>query len=107
MIFDLNVLLQRTEGLQQLETPFTRGEIDGILARLPNDKSPRPDGYNNEFTKGCWFLIAPDFYKLCDDFYDGEICLGSINSSYITLIPKKDGPKESQIIGPFHCLTLL
>lgn len=37
MIFYLNVLLQRAEGLQQLETPFTREKIDGIVTRLPND----------------------------------------------------------------------
>jgi hypothetical protein len=37
---------------------FTRQEIDNVVAELPNNKSPGPDGFNNEFIKGCWPLIA-------------------------------------------------
>lgn len=31
-------------------------------------------------------------YELCDVFYAGEICLQSINGSFVTLVPKKDVP---------------
>jgi hypothetical protein len=31
---------------------------------------------------------------LCEDFFSGEVCLGSINSSYIALIPKKEHPQR-------------
>jgi hypothetical protein len=37
-------------------------------------------------------LISQDFYNLCDAFFRNDICLQSINSSFITLIPKKDDP---------------
>jgi hypothetical protein len=33
-------------------------------------KSPRPDGFNTDFIKKCWDMIFPDFYELCQGFYD-------------------------------------
>jgi hypothetical protein len=59
---------------------------------LPNNKSLGPDGFNAEFLKKCWPIISHDFYELGKDFFDGLICLKSINTSFITLIPKKDCP---------------
>jgi hypothetical protein len=37
-------------------------------------------------------VISNDFYQLCADFFDNNICLQSINGSYIVLIPKVDNP---------------
>jgi hypothetical protein len=95
MILNLEQLLQPAEGLDVLETPLTRSEIDGVVSNLPNNKSPGPDGFSNEFIKECWPLVASDFYKLCEDFQSANICLRSINNSYIVLIPKKRWPSIS------------
>lgn len=105
MVFNLNDLLQPVEGLDYLEAPFSKEEIDGIVLDLPNNKSPRPDGYSNKFIKGCWPLIAQDFYNLCERFFEGQVCLRSINSSYIVLIPKKDGPQEVSDYRPISLLN--
>jgi retron-type reverse transcriptase len=48
--------------------------------------------------------VKEDFYALCRDFQQGEICLRSINSSYITLVPKVDGAK---IVSEFRPISLL
>jgi hypothetical protein len=61
------------------------------VSSLPYDKSPRPDGFNTDFVKQCWPLIKHDFYKLCDEFHAGSVCLQSLNGSHITLLPKVDG----------------
>jgi hypothetical protein len=71
---------------------------------LPNNKSPGPDGFNGEFLKKCWSVIAQDFYDFINAFYEGDVCLRSINSSYITLIPKKDCPI---FIGDFRLISLM
>ena len=92
MILNLGYLILPVEGLEQLELPFTKQEIDEVVSNLPNNKSLGPDGYSNEFLKGCWPLIANDFYKLCENFFSGEVYLKSIKSSYIALIPKKECP---------------
>lgn len=51
IIFDLNSLLDRNSDLHDLEDPFTHEEIDQVIAHLPNDKSPGPDGFNTDFIK--------------------------------------------------------
>ena len=45
---------------EQLEVPFSDEEIDDVIKNLPNDKSPGPDGFNNEFIKSCWNIIEKD-----------------------------------------------
>lgn len=49
---------------------------------LSNHKSLGPNGFNGEFLKKYWPSITQDFYDLCDAFYEGTICLKSINASY-------------------------
>lgn len=105
MIFNLSELLQPTNDLEQLQTAFQRKEIDDIVLNLPNNKSPGPDGFINEFIRGCWSLVVDDFYKLCDKFFNREVCLRSINNSYIVLIPKKDGPQGVLDYRPISLLN--
>jgi hypothetical protein len=45
-----------------------------------------------------------DFYALCHGFYEGNICMQSINGSHIVLIPKKDNLSK---IGAFKPIALL
>lgn len=104
MLFDLNDLFPETLDLSHLEEPFDQHEIDEIIKQLPLDKSPGPDGFNNEFLKKCWPIIKQDFYNLCNAFFHGDICLQSINGSFITLVPKVDGPST---IGEFRPISLL
>lgn len=92
MLFYLSNLFADQVGLSWLEDPFTHEEIDQVVASLPSDKSPGPDGFNTDFIKKCWPINKHDFYELCHAFYRGEVCLQSINGSYITLIPKVDAP---------------
>lgn len=104
MLFDLPSLFGPGSDLHPLIQPFTSSEIDGIIWVLPSDKSLGPDGFNNNFIKKCWGIIKHDFYKLCEDFHQGNLCLRSINSSFITLIPKTDGPVS---VNEFRPISLL
>lgn len=47
-----------------LEDDFSIEEINAIIVELPTDKSPGPDGFNNEFTRKCWSIIAHDIYDI-------------------------------------------
>lgn len=89
MHFDLSSLIQEHHSLNWLEEQFTSNEIDEVAKNLPNDKSPGPDGFTNEFIKKCWPIIKNDFYELCWAFQNNNVCLQSINASFITIIPKK------------------
>lgn len=53
--------MERSDELIFLEAPFSNSEIDAVIKTLPNDKSPGPDGFSNEFLKKCWPTIKGDF----------------------------------------------
>jgi hypothetical protein len=102
--------VRRTSNVLALCCSKTRSNIEKreIIAldcssRLRN-KSPGPDGFNTNFIKKCWHVIAPDFYDLCDKFYHGEVCLRSINGSFIVLIPKMENPQK---VGDYRPISLL
>jgi hypothetical protein len=101
---DPTLFIQPRSRLHSLENPFQHEEIDNIIKALPNDKSPGPDGFNNEFLKKCWPVIKFDFYDLCRDFYNHNVCLSSINSSFITLIPKVEVARR---VNEFRPISLL
>jgi hypothetical protein len=88
---------------EYLEIPFSNAQIDEIIKGLPNEKSPGPGGFNNEFIKNCWNIIGA-YIKKIKYFYEGNIFLESLNSSYITLIPKIDTPL---LPGEFRPISLL
>jgi hypothetical protein len=104
MFVDLSNLLNTSQKLGCLSEPFTSAEIDYVVQNLPHDKSPGPDGFNTDFLKKCWPIIKHDFYDLCAAFHQGNICLQSLNGSYITLIPKVDGPTK---VSDFRPISLL
>jgi hypothetical protein len=51
--FDLNDLIHPIQSLDELQSPFTKEEIDSIIQNLPSRKSPGPDGFNSNFLKKC------------------------------------------------------
>jgi hypothetical protein len=102
--FNLRELIQIADGLDDLASPFSSQEIDKVIQNLPLGKSPDPDGFNTDFMKKCWGIIALDFYELCAEFYRGNICLQSINGSHIVLIPKIDNPRK---VGGYRPISLL
>jgi hypothetical protein len=107
MQFNLETILESNiseEMNLMLEAPFSDKEIDEVVKLLPNDKSPGPDGFNNEFVKNCWAIISADVKQLIRDFHSGNINLESINSSFITLVPKVDSPSSP---GDFRPISLL
>jgi hypothetical protein len=108
MLFNLDDIYGQSNNadiLNSLEIPFTEQEIEDVVKSLPNDKSPGPDGFNNEFIKCCWPIIGNDIKELIKDFYEENISLESINSSFITLIPKCDNPTTANDFRPISLLN--
>ena len=104
MKFDLQRIIKRIEGLDELTVPFTPAKIDHVIKTMPADRAPGPDGFNGAFLKACWPIIKEDFYKLCNQFFDGNLNLESINDGFITLIPKTNAPST---VNDFRPITLL
>jgi hypothetical protein len=104
MVFNLSSLIQPIDNLSELEHPFSHQEIDQVIENLPSNKSPGPNGFNTDFVKKCWPVIALEFYELCNKFFEGSICMHSINGSYVTLIPKNSSPDS---VGDYRPIYLL
>jgi retron-type reverse transcriptase len=104
MLFDLSSTIQPTQDLEELSVPFTKEEIDNVIKSMPVDKAPGPDGFNGQFLKSSWHIIKHDIYKLCDDFYEGNLDPESINMGHITLISKVPTPES---INDYRPITLL
>jgi hypothetical protein len=88
MQFNLQTLLKRVEGLDELTLPFQIMEMDDVVKEMPGDRAPGLDGFNGTFLKKCWPIIKGDFYQLAKDFQEGSLKMMNINGSYITLVPK-------------------
>ena len=106
MTFDLPQMIQPVVDLDSLVTPFMIDEIDQIVKSMPPDKALGPDGFNGLFLKKCWQLIKQDFYRLCWSLYHNNISLESINTSYITLVPKKDSPETVNDFRPISLMNI-
>ena len=85
---------------------FTNEEMDNIVKEMPPDKSPGPDGFNGTFLKKCWGTVKDLFYKLCASFYEGNMNLESINTAFITLIPKKQNLEYANDFRPISLVSL-
>jgi hypothetical protein len=64
MHFDLSLYIQPMANLENLTLPFTKDEINKIVANFPDGKSPGLDGFNTEFMKKCWPIICQEFYNV-------------------------------------------
>jgi hypothetical protein len=74
-----------------------------VVKDFPADKAPGPDGFSGKFLKKCWPVIREDYYKLIDDFYNEKINLESVNTAFITLIPKVADPENMNEHAHFPC----
>jgi hypothetical protein len=106
MRFSLAALIDTSEGLDDLATPFLHDEIDKVVRCMPSDKAPGPDGFNGLFLKKCWPIVKNDFYSLCAEFYSGTADLECINTSFITLVPKKAQPETVNDYRPISLLNI-
>ena len=104
ILYNLASLVTRHEDLSCLVKPFTHEEIDNIVRRMPVDKAPGPDDFNGLFLKKSWHIIKEDFYRLCDSFFGGNVNLESVNSSFITSVPKHNNPES---VNDFRPISLL
>ena len=103
---NLEELVTMIDNLEVLEVPFTHEEIDEVVKSLATDKTPGPNGFNNDFLKRCRSIIAPDFCALCEDFQKGKSAYKAsmvhLSLYYLRWIT----PAALVITCPFHSLII-
>lgn len=78
---------------------------------MPVERAPGPNGFKGCFLKACWPIIREDIYRFIIDFYEGDVDIESLNTGFITLIPKCQSPETANDYRPITlmncCLKML
>jgi hypothetical protein len=88
------------EEASSLEDPFEEREVKEVIKGMDRDKAPGPDGFSMAFFQDCWEVIKGDFMAVFEEFHARGKFVKSINSTFISLIPKVQGAKEVKDFRP-------
>ncbi|XVE80966.1 hypothetical protein DITRI_Ditri15bG0024200 [Diplodiscus trichospermus] len=105
-LVELNCSLKKLEesSNNDLERPFSCGEILEAVNDCGRSKAPGPDGLNLDFIRSNWSLFQADFMDFFEHFYKTGSFDGKINNSFISLIPKCENPVELKEYRPISLM---
>ncbi|RVW27506.1 LINE-1 reverse transcriptase-like [Vitis vinifera] len=89
---------------ENLEVPFSEEEIHFALMEMRGDKAPGPDGFTMAFWQDCWDVVKEEVMELFKEFFEYGSFAKSLNTTFLTLIPKKGGADD---LGDFRPISLL
>jgi hypothetical protein len=67
---------------------ITMDEVEQAIMEIPKGKSPGQDGFTTNFFHACWYVIKQDVLEVVDDSHSFRKFLSTLNSTFLTLIPK-------------------
>lgn len=85
----------------------TKEEVKEVLFKMPGSKAPGPDGYTTEFFKGAWSIIGDDVTVAVQSFFLMGFLPKGLNSTILSLIPKRSEAKEMKDYRPISCCNVL
>jgi hypothetical protein len=89
---------------ENLHKQITLNELDTVIAQLPTNKAPDPDGFTSEFYKTLKNLIVTYLLPIYNIVRQEEGTLAPLNDSFIVLIPKK---ANAQTSGDYKSISLV
>lgn len=103
--FNWDALGITPRNLAHLGNPFSTEEIKMAIRLMPQDKAPGPDGFTGAFFNSCWSIISEDLMRVVHAFTSGQAHnFHMLNSSMVTLIPKKNGAAR---MGDYRPISLI
>ena len=94
--------MTQVEDVDCFLKPITLQEVESILRGLKKDKSPGPDGWPVEFFLAFFDFIGEDLVLAAEHARTEGCFLGSINSTFLTLIAKCEKPST---FANFHPIS--
>lgn len=78
-------------------------ELEAILHQFKKYESPDPNGWTIEFFMGFFNILGEDLLRVVEEIRISGRLLSGIKSTFLTLIPKVEKPKE---FGDFLPISL-
>ena len=102
---DANIQVQYTkitkalqdDQTKEMNKPFTLQDMKVTLHNMNKNKTPGPDGLTTEFYNFFFTTLGPILHATLEEAYNNMELPNSMNTSYITLLPKKDTDKTQLI----------
>jgi hypothetical protein len=91
----------------ELYKPVTLLELEAILKLFKKEKSPGPDGWSVELYLHFFDLMGEDLLALVEETRTSGRITGSINSTFIALIPKSNKPQQFRDYKPISLCNLV
>ncbi|KAL2246367.1 UNVERIFIED_CONTAM: Retrovirus-related Pol polyprotein from type-2 retrotransposable element R2DM, partial [Sesamum indicum] len=88
------------EEASHLLLPFSPDDVKQAVFDIAEDKAPGPDGYSSWFFKVAWPVVGEEVTRVVLDFFSTGKLLKQINSTILTLIPKRLSVLLDKIINP-------
>lgn len=102
---DTNMFKQISfEQNMDLESDVTYDEIKKAVWECGTNKSPGPDGFTFDFIRTYWKIINQDVVNAVREFFVTSKFPRGSNSSFITLIPKK---QDAKVVKDFRPISLI
>ena len=93
------------DNKRMLEEVFSVEEVREALNGCDGNKVLGPDRFNVNFIKKCLKEIEGDFMSFMDEFFLDGANIGSLNHSFITLIPEVSNPRTLRDYRPISLVN--
>lgn len=90
-----------------LTAPISVEEVKEVVWECDDNKSPGPDGFNLNFYKSCWDLVAKDVMGFMIEFLATGTVPKAICASFLALIPKTSNPQDLNDYRPISLIGSL
>lgn len=91
----------------KLEREVTNEEIRKVLFNMPSNKAPGPDCYTTKFFKESWEITGGDITVAIQSFFTTGFLPKGLNSTIVSLIPKKEEAKMMKDYRPISLCNVL
>jgi hypothetical protein len=94
-----------TVEASSLEAPFLEKGVKDVIFGMDGNKALGPDGFSLAFFQACWDVLKEDIMAVFEDFHARGRFEKSLNSTFISLIPKVTGASELKDYRPISLVN--
>ncbi|KAL2922107.1 LINE-1 retrotransposable element ORF2 protein [Bienertia sinuspersici] len=82
-------------------------EVKAAMFSITGDKSLGPDGFGSYFFQDNWEIVGKEVYKAMRSFFNSGKILKELNTTFLTLIPKVNCPRDVTEFRPIACCNTI